>query len=232
MTLALLLGRPEAQRWLEACAEEEGLEPQEGEEEMTEPRGPDRAQPEAPRVMVLDIETRRGAEEVGGWCNCHLMGLALAVVWDSRTEQFTTYFERQASELLRELAKADLVVGFNLIGFDYKVLSAYDDGTLARLPTFDILQDVRRRLGYRLSLAHLAEKTLGVSKSADGLQSLEWVRQGRLDLVEEYCRQDVRVTAELFRHGLSKGRLRFTDKEGRLLELTVDWDLETLAGKK
>ena len=119
-------------------------------------------------------------------------------------------------------------MGFNLVGFDYRVLAAYDDGSLRSVPTFDILQDVRRRLGFRLSLAHLAETNLGAAKSGDGLQSLEWVRQGRLDLVEEYCRQDVQITVDLFHHGLERGILRFRDREGDLMEMKVDWKLEEL----
>jgi DEAD/DEAH box helicase domain-containing protein len=223
MVLGLLLDRPEAREFMldrsVSADREECPAPLEREEEP--PPAPGGA-----RVLVLDIETLRGADEVGGWGNAHLMGMALAVVWDSSTEGFTTFFEDQAAELLGEMARADLVVGFNIVGFDYRVLAAYDDGSLARVATFDILQDVRRRLGFRLSLAHLAEKTLGASKSADGLQSLRWVREGRLDLVEEYCRQDVQITVDLLFHGIAKKRVRFEDREGRLLELAVDWDLE------
>jgi DEAD/DEAH box helicase domain-containing protein len=72
---------------------------------------------------------------------------------------------------------------------------------------------------------------LAAARTTNGLQSLEWAGVGRLDLVEEYCREDVRITRDLFRHGLEKGWLRFLTKDGRPRQLTVDWDLETLAGK-
>jgi DEAD/DEAH box helicase domain-containing protein len=179
--------------------------------------------------MVLDVESLRGASDVGGWGNAHLMGIAVAVVWDSLTREARAFGEQDADALFAFLRQADLVVGFNIVGFDFKVLSAYDDGTLEHLPVFDILADVRRRLGFRLSLAHLAEHTLGAAKSADGLQSLAWVREGRLDLVEEYCRKDVEITAALFAHGLAEHRLRFVNRDGHLMELTVDWDLEALS---
>jgi DEAD/DEAH box helicase domain-containing protein len=187
---------------------------------------------DAPRVMVLDVETLRGAEQVGGWHNCHLMGLAVAVVADSASGESRAFFEHQAEELFAFLRQADLVVGFNIVGFDFKVLSAYDDGTLGGLPVFDILADVRRRLGFRLSLAHLTEHTLGASKTADGLQSLAWIREGRMDLVEEYCRADVRITEQLFRHGLEAGWLRYQSRDGLLMELRVDWDLGLLAPRR
>ncbi len=226
LILSLLLDRPEARELMAPAAV-----PEEPPEEELEPVEEETPAPEAkgPRVLVLDIETRRGAAEVGGWNNTHLMGLAVAVVHDSRSGEFRSFFEEQAGDLLRELAAADLVVGFNLLGFDYKVLAAYDNGTLAKLKTFDMLYDIRRRLGYRLSLGHLAEHTLGTQKTADGLQSLEWVRQGRMDLVEEYCRHDVKITLDLFHHGLQEHWIRFRTKDGTLLELAVDWDLEKLA---
>jgi DEAD/DEAH box helicase domain-containing protein len=225
MVLELLLNRESARKWIERNTAGTGRD--EAPEPTAEPESAPR-RGEGPRVLVLDLETLRGADQVGGWGNAHLMGMAIGVVWDSAEGRFLSFFEDQAAELLSLMAKADLVVGFNLIGFDYRVLSAYDDGSLASVPTFDILRDVHRRLGFRLSLAHLAERNLGASKSADGLQSLEWVRQGRMDLVEEYCRQDVQITLDLFQHGLKKRALRFEDKEGHLLELGLDWELETL----
>ncbi len=229
MILSLLLGREEAADWLPPAGDAPAEEPDE--ECLAAAPEPPRESP-GPRILVLDVETRRGADEVGGWRNAHLMGLAVAVTWDSRGGVYRAWTEEQAGELLRDLAAADLVVGFNILGFDFKVLSAYDDGTLAKLPVFDILHDLRLRLGYRLSLAHLCRHTLGADKMADGLQSLEWVRQGRLDLVEEYCRQDVKLTGDLFRHGLEKKWLRFLSREGQLLELVLDWDLETLLARK
>lgn len=78
----------------------------------------------------------------------------------------------------------------------------------------------------------LAEQTMGTSKTADGLRSLEWVRQGRMDLVEKYCRADVRITNELFQHGLSRNWLRCTSRDGRLMEMALDWDLEALVRKR
>jgi DEAD/DEAH box helicase domain-containing protein len=229
--LALLLDLPESREWL-ASAAGSAEEPV----FLESPREEDLPVEEAaePRVLVLDIETMRGAQEVGGWANVHLMGVAVSVLWDSRTGEYTSYFEEQTVDLIGEMVKADLVVGFNTVHFDYRVLSAYDDGALAKVATFDILRDIHRRMGFRVSLAHLAENTLGAAKSADGLQSLAWVREGRLDLVDKYCRKDVEITKDLFLYGLERGFLRFRDREERLLELKVDWKLEELveAAKK
>ncbi len=184
--------------------------------------------PPEPRVIVFDLETMLSAQEVGGFHNAHRMRMAVGVLYDSAKDEFFPYREDEMEELIEHLWKADLVCGFNVIRFDYKVLSAYTSRDFSTLPTFDILVDIHERLGYRLKLETLASNTLGVGKSADGLQSLEWVRQGRMDLVRDYCIQDVTVTRDLFLFGLNEGYLSYRDKRRGKVRLDVDWNLEAL----
>ena len=87
----------------------------------------------------------------------------------------------------------------------------------------DMLGLIRGRLGFRVGLGHIAEANLGAGKTADGLQSLRWFREGRFDLIESYCRQDVEITAKLFFLGRQRGYLLYRDGEGRLLRVPVDW---------
>jgi len=228
MTLSMLLDRPEAREWINLGAVAGPDDEPDLDEEEEEP---EEEAEDAPRILVLDVETLRSAAEVGGWHNTHLMGLALAAVWDARDKSMTSYLEHQVEELFAHLVKADLVVGFNIKRFDYGVLSAYDNGHLKGLPTFDILVDLQKRLGYRLSLAHLAEHNLSDIKCGDGLQSLRWVAEGRMDLVDEYCRKDVEITRDLFLLGIEKQALRFKDKSGRMMELALDWDIDEIIKK-
>jgi DEAD/DEAH box helicase domain-containing protein len=181
-----------------------------------------------PRVIYFDLETQRSAEEVGGWHNAHLMRIALAVIYDSQTEQFETFRETEVHRLIERLRQADLVVGFNVISFDYAVLSGYTDTDLRALPTFDMLAAVHQRLGYRLALAHLAEETLGASKSADGLQSLVWWKEGKIDKIESYCRQDVALLRDLLRHAEENGHLCFRTKRGDRVRLPAPWRVADL----
>ncbi|MFX1298238.1 MAG: hypothetical protein ACFFD2_25710, partial [Promethearchaeota archaeon] len=55
-------------------------------------------------------------------------------------------------DLLTHLQRADLLVGFNIKRFDYGVLAAYTGMDFEDLNTFDILEYVHQRLGFRLVL--------------------------------------------------------------------------------
>ena len=189
---------------------------------------PEEAPPQGPRLVVFDLETQRSAADVGGWHRAYLMGMSLGIVWDSHRQAHTTYFEDDVEALLAHLQGADLVIGFNVIGFDYSVLRGYTTFDFSTLNTLDILRDVHAQLGYRLSLDALGTATLNTPKSAGGLQALQWYKEGRLDLIETYCRQDVDLTRDLFRYGLSHGHLLFDRKgEGRL-RVPVAWDVDEL----
>ncbi len=181
-----------------------------------------------PRVLFFDLETQKTAEDVGGWSNKHLMRLSVAVIYDAKNKEFRSFHERQVGQLIAMLKQGDLIVGFNIRSFDYRVLSAYTAEALEQLPTFDILDDLKGRLGFRLSLEHLASNTLGERKSADGLQAVDWFKQGRMEELVAYCRKDVEITRDLFEFGCREGYLIYETKEGRRVRLPVDWNVEAI----
>ncbi len=174
------------------------------------------------RFGVLDIETRRSAADVGGWHKAERMGVSCAVLYDSEPDDFIVYHQETIPALVSHLKQLDLVIGFNIIRFDYKVLSGLSDFNFHHLPTLDLLMKVHQRLGYRLSLDRLAKETLNAEKSADGLQALKWWQQGRMDLIEAYCTQDVRVTRDLYLFGMENGYLIFKNKTGFQVRLPLD----------
>lgn len=181
------------------------------------------------RIVFFDLETQLGADAVGGWGNVSKMRMAVGVVYDSREKKYIRYWEKDVDALVEKLLSADLVVGFNHVSFDYGVLSAYTGVDLKReVKSFDILVDVQRRLGFRLSLGSLAEATLNRGKTADGLQSLKWWAQGEHELVAKYCESDVEVTKTLFEHGLESKLLVYKMKSGEMARLPVDWDMKKI----
>ncbi len=179
--------------------------------------------PEGFRFAVLDLETRRSAQEVGGWHRADLMGVSCVVVYDSASDTFRDYLQEDVPRLVGDLVEFDLVVGFNILRFDYAVLGGLSRFDFSSLPTLDILGDIHAALGYRLSLDHLARETLGAAKSASGMQALAWWKEGRIGDIIAYCRQDVAVTRDLFLFGLRHGHLLFRNKAEKAVRVPVDW---------
>lgn len=175
------------------------------------------------RFAVVDVETRRSAADVGGWTRPDLMGISIAVLYDSGTDEFVDYQEHEIGALAERLKSFDLVVGFNILKFDYGVLAGVHPFAYTRLPTLDMLTHVHERLGYRLKLDNLAQATLGVGKSADGLMALQWWKEGKLDEIAHYCRQDVAVTRDLYLFGRENRYVLFQNKAGQKARLPVAW---------
>jgi DEAD/DEAH box helicase domain-containing protein len=172
---------------------------------------------------VFDLETQRSAAEVGGWHRADLMKISCAVLYDSKLDRFIDFMENQVDRFIERLQTYDLVIGFNIKRFDYQVLRGYSDYNFQDLKSLDILEAVKNHLDFRLSLAHLASATLGESKGADGLQALRWWREGRILEIIKYCRQDVKITKDLYCYGRDNGHLLFKDKQHQLMRIPVDW---------
>ncbi len=179
-------------------------------------------------IGFFDLETQNLAQDVGGWDYKHLMRVSVAVLYDHNRGEFEVFQEPDVPVLLERLHALDLIVGFNIKHFDFQVLQAYTPRPLKALPAFDMLEVLRRQLGFRLSLDHLGEKTLGRKKTADGIQAVQWFRENRWDLLIRYCQDDVSLTRDLFFHALEKGYLVYEDRSGNRLRLSTPWNLEKI----
>lgn len=176
-----------------------------------------------PSEIFFDLETQRLAEEVGGWGNKHRMRLACAVTLDATTQEFQNYREAEVEQLLATLQSAARVIGFNLKNFDYAVLQPYTKVKLAHLPTLDMLEEIHRALGFRLSLDGLAAATLNAEKLADGVQAVRWFKAGAMEKLFDYCRKDVALTQQLYLFGKEHGQVFYRDRNGRKQSVAVSW---------
>jgi len=187
----------------------------------------------SPRIIYLDLETQKIAQDVGGWQNAHLMRVSVAVIFDGSENRFRTFYEDEIEGLMDCLKQADLIIGFNIKGFDYRVLSAYTNNNLKELPTFDMLEDIHRRLGFRISLDGLAKETLERAKTAEGLMAVEWFKNGEMDRLTDYCREDVAITRDLFQYGVKNGHLVYRERhQNRRVRLLVDWNPDAMVRKR
>src|SRR3974377_51906 len=104
-------------------------------------------------IVYFDLETQKSAEDVGGWDKISRMGMSIGVTYSTAKGEYRLYGEGDGDGLIRELQRADLVVGFNNLRFDYEVLHGYTPFDLRQLPTLDMLVELQNRLQHRLSPA-------------------------------------------------------------------------------
>ena len=173
--------------------------------------------------VFFDLETQKSFQDVGGRENVRLLRVSVAVTFSTAANAFHSYSEAQVPELIAELKAADRVIGFNILNFDYAVLRAYTTERLSEIPTLDLLDDLYNKLGFRVSLDSLANATLGMNKSGDGLEAIRWFREGKIDQLIAYCQDDVAITRKLFEHGRDNGFVHFVDRYGRKNRVSVSW---------
>jgi DEAD/DEAH box helicase domain-containing protein len=174
-------------------------------------------------LVYFDLESQKLFEEVGGRDPSRLL-LACGVTWSTARNDFAVYWEKDVAALITELKSADRVIGFNILNFDYEVLKPYaPKENLRSIRSTDMLQDIYRTLNFRLSLDTIAKATLGVAKTADGLKSVEWFKNGELDKVAEYCKVDVDITRRVYEFGCENGFVHYYSKLGSRLKVAVNW---------
>ncbi len=174
-------------------------------------------------TLFFDLETQKLADEVGGWDRKRDMRMSVGCVYDLEAAAYRDYREPEIPALLEDLRSASLVVGFNIRSFDYEVLSAYmPREAWDEIPTLDLLEAVRAKLGRRVRLDDLAKATLGKAKLADGIEAVRWFRAGDFDHLIAYCRRDVEVTRELWEFGRSHGYVLFPSIQGTM-KLPAGW---------
>ncbi len=174
-------------------------------------------------TVYFDLETQKSADEVGGWDNISRMGMSVGVTYSTARGEYRIYAEKQVNDLITELQRADLVVGFNNLRFDYEVLHGYTTLDLRQLPTLDMLVDLQNKLQHRLSLDSIATATFGVEKTAEGMQAIRWFKQGKLLEIAEYCCYDVKITRLVHEYGVQNHQLFYHNRFGKKLAVGVSW---------
>jgi DEAD/DEAH box helicase domain-containing protein len=177
----------------------------------------------AKNIVYFDLETQKSADEVGGWNNISKMGMSIGVTFSAARDEYKIYHEKAVDELIRDLQRADLVVGFNNLRFDYEVLHGYTSFDLSQLPTLDLMVDLQNKLNHRLSLDSIATATFGVEKTAEGLQAIRWFKDGRLMEIAEYCCYDVKLTKLVHEHGMHHKQIHYANRFGKKMAVAVSW---------
>lgn len=176
--------------------------------------------------VVVDVEIKHTIEETpGGWDATDKLGVAVAVVYEFKTDRFRVFGPDNGDLMaLRErLDRADKISGFNIWKFDFPViygLSGRGRAEHLRPKTNDILRRIWRDKGLdpdNFSKAHggnklddIAKALFGIGKIAEGSLAPKWFQEGKIAKVINYCIDDVTLERDLTlfveKHGFIIGK--------------------------
>lgn len=183
--------------------------------------------PSGLRTIVFDIETKKLADEVGGWANLKrgAGGISVLVLWDSTTGRYHIYDETTLEEAADHLEEADVVLSFNGEKFDREVIEGILGRRLCLRQHFDLLLMIWDALPCRQkghTLGDVGERTLNSKKSGESIMAPALFNQGRFAELHDYCLADVHLTLRLFRFVQKEGGV--IGINGNLLTLSLpDW---------
>lgn len=162
------------------------------------------------RYVVFDLETQNTFEDTGSPDPADL-DISVGCAYDSHTDTYTTVSVDELHKLWPIFEQAEVLVGYNSNHFDIPLLNKYYPGDLTQIKSIDLLEDIRISLGRRLRLDSVAQATIGAKKSGNGLQAIKWWREGNIEDIKKYCKQDVKVTKGIFEYALENKKVLFKD---------------------
>ena len=169
--------------------------------------------------VVIDVETKHTFREFN---DPKKLGVTVVALYDYKTNQGQVFTEKEIGHLFPLLENSSYVVGFNNRSFDLPVLQAYYPGKIENFQVFDIIEDVREKLGRRLALNDLITATLGKKKTGHGLIAIDLYKEGRIDELKSYCLDDTLLTKELFDFGMKHGEIYYLDGINKA-SIKVNW---------
>jgi DEAD/DEAH box helicase domain-containing protein len=183
--------------------------------------------------IIFDTETKKFFDEVEG-NDPSKLGVSITSVY-SRTldENFNeiegkmqSFWEKDFSEMFKLFEKADRIIGFNSIGFDVPALSPYLPLYWPKLPHFDILNEIKKVEGKRMSLDSLAKATLGTTKNDSGANAIKyWNESSKESLakLKKYCEMDVEITRKVYDFAMKNNVLKYIDFWNETHEIKLDF---------
>jgi DNA polymerase elongation subunit (family B) len=173
------------------------------------------------KKVVFDIETKDTFEQVGS-NDPTMLSISLVGIYRSETDSYHTYLEDELPKLWPILESADVIIGYNSDHFDTPILNKYYPGDLSVLKQIDLMKEIRRSFGRRVGLNAVAEATLNIKKSGNGLDAIIWWRNGEIEKIKEYCLQDVKITKEIYDYVVEYQTLKIKDKKtGKIIEVPI-----------
>lgn len=181
------------------------------------------------KKLFSDIETQNPAD----------LGVSIVSVYSRNVDdknnesdgRMQSFWEADFPKMWPVFMNAKRVIGYNSLKFDVPALSPYSPAYFAKLPHFDIMDEVKKILGFRISLNALAKETLLNYKSDSGVNAVEYFAKGDAESLKKlqfYCEKDVLITRDIYDFAMRNKQLKFKDKwnELRIIDLDFSYPVE------
>jgi len=169
--------------------------------------------------VIFDLETKYTFRD---FSDPSKLQVSVVAVYDFKSQKTQVFTEKEISKLFPIFEQASYVIGYNSNSFDIPVLQGYYPGDISVFNSFDILEDIRNKIGRRLSLNDMISATLGKKKSGHGLEAIDFYKEGKWEELKKYCLDDVMLTRELFEYGARNREVYYLNEIGKI-PIKVDW---------
>ena len=183
--------------------------------------------------VIFDTETKKFFDEIGSY-DASQLGVSITSVYSRTLDEnmneiegsMHSFWEKDFDEMFKLFEKADRIIGFNSIGFDVPALSPYFPQHWSKLHHFDILSEIKKVEGKRMSLDSLARITLGKEKNDNGMNAIKYWNDGSpeaLAKLQKYCEMDVAITRDIYDYALKNKILKYIDFWNETHEIKLDF---------
>jgi len=185
------------------------------------------------KEVFFDVETKRWFSDIEKRDPSQL-GVSICSVYSREVNEnfkeikgeMKSFWENEFSQMWNIFQRADRIIGFNSIYFDVPALKPYSPISFPELPHFDIMAEIKKVIGRRISLDALAKSTINKYKIDAGENAIIYFHKGdkkSLDKLKKYCEEDVVLTRDLYDYALKNKELKFLDKWNTLRTVKVDF---------
>jgi DEAD/DEAH box helicase domain-containing protein len=159
--------------------------------------------------VTFDIETYNPSKQ--NKIDTEKMRASVVGAYVSWIDEYIAFLEDEVKDFLNLLRQCDLVVGYNHLYFDLPVLQKYSDWDLGKLPGYDIMLEIEKKLGFKLKLDDVCKVNLGTKKTDSFEKYKHYYWEGKWKELIDYCMNDVRLTEEIFRMITATQTLKYND---------------------
>ena len=154
------------------------------------------------------------------------MGLATGcVISEDKSDEAYYFDEGQEDELIKKLDSFDMIIGHNVLRFDYLVLSPYYRSDIIKRfepKTFDTFDYLKKATGRFVKLDDLAKLNLNSEKTMVPIMAPQLWRSGKREEVRSYCKNDVELLRKIYLLGKKQKALKYKEYD-TVKEVKVNW---------